>query len=204
MELLGDIKIFKCSTSGCRPNRGAVALSAERQLTIATELAVHGHPRAAMAIAESLLAQLELARDEYGSRASDIVWANRLLGRQEREREALERIVQSDADTLTRLQAQARIAVLLGDTAGGRRIDSVLAEHSDRPLSSPRVREAQILTRAHIAAGFGRREQAVALLRLASARAELHLGSSHVFHQDLLLTPLRGYPPFDALLKPEN
>ena len=29
-------------------------------------------------------------------------------------------------------------------------------------------------------------------------------GSSHEFHTDLLLAPLRGYPPFDALLKPDN
>ena len=32
----------------------------------------------------------------------------------------------------------------------------------------------------------------------------LDLGSSHAFHADLLLAPLRGYPPFDALLKPDN
>ena len=45
---------------------------AERRSTIATELAVHGHPRTAMAVAESLLARLELGpdidsepRDEY-------------------------------------------------------------------------------------------------------------------------------------------
>jgi hypothetical protein len=60
------------------------------------------------------------------------------------------------------------------------------------------------LARAHIAAGFGRREQAVALLQDASARGMLELGSSHVFHADLLLAPLRGYPPFDALLEPDN
>jgi hypothetical protein len=32
----------------------------------------------------------------------------------------------------------------------------------------------------------------------------LELGSSHVFHLDLLLAPLRGYPPFDALLEPDD
>ena len=62
----------------------------------------------------------------------------------------------------------------------------------------------QILARAHIAAGLGRREQAVALLQEASARGMLDLGSSHAFHADLLLAPLRGYPPFDALLMPDN
>ena len=32
----------------------------------------------------------------------------------------------------------------------------------------------------------------------------VRFGSSHAFHADLLLAPLRGYPPFDALLKPDN
>jgi hypothetical protein len=32
----------------------------------------------------------------------------------------------------------------------------------------------------------------------------IDLGSSHAFHIDLLLAPLRGYPPFEALLEPDN
>ena len=102
------------------------------------------------------------------------------------------------------MEAQARIAVLLADTAQAERIDSILAEQSNHPLRTPRVRGAQILARAHIAAGLGRREQAVALLRSASARGMLDLGPSHAYHQDLLLTPLKGYAPFDALLEPDN
>ena len=77
-------------------------------------------------------------------------------------------------------------------------------EESNVPLRSPWVRGAQILARAHIAAGLGRRERAVALLQEARARGMLDLGSSHAFHEDLLLAPLRGYPPFDALLIPDN
>ena len=177
---------------------------AEDQLEIATELAAHGHPRTAMAIAESILARFELEPDTGWSRASKVAWANRLLGRTEQERDALEHIARSDADTLAKLEAEARIAVLLADTAQAERIDSILAEQSDRPLRNPWVRGAQILARAHIAAGFGRREQAVALLRDASARGRFRLGSSHEHHTDLLLAPLRGYPPFDALLKPDN
>jgi hypothetical protein len=94
--------------------------------------------------------------------------------------------------------------VLQADTAKAETIDGILAEDSNQPLRSPRVRGALILARAHIAAGLGRREQAVALLREASARGMFDLGSCHEFHTDLLLAPLRGYPPFDALLKPDN
>jgi hypothetical protein len=157
-----------------------------------------------MAVAESILARFELEPDTGWSRASDIALANRLLGRTEHERAALELIARSDADTLAKLEAEARIAVLLADTAKAERIDSILAEESNQPLRSPWVRGSQILARAHIAAGFGRREQAVALLQEASARGMLDLGSSHAFHTDLLLTPLRGFPPFEALLKPDN
>jgi hypothetical protein len=176
---------------------------AGHQLDMATELAVHGHPRTAMAIAESLLARFDLEPDTGWSRASDIAWANRLLGRTQHERDALEHIAGSDADTLAKLEAMARIAVLLADTAQAEMIDSVLKEQSDRPLRNPWARGALILVRAHIAAGFGGREQAVSLLRDASARGRLGWGS-HAFHEDLLLLPLRGYPPFEALLKPDN
>ena len=177
---------------------------AERLLEMATELAVHGHTRTATIVAESLLARLELETNMEGDRASSIAWANRLLGRAEQERNALEQITRSDADTLTRLAAEARIAVLTADSNRAARTDSILAEQSDRPLSKAWVRGDRILTRAHIAAGFGRREEAVALLREANHRGILGLGSAHAFHRDLLLAQLRGYPPFEALLKPDN
>ena len=157
-----------------------------------------------MVVAESVLAQFELEPDTGWSRASDIALANRLLARAELERAALELIAGSDADTLAKLGAEARIAVLLADTALARRIDSILAEQSHRPLRNPWVRASLISDRAHIAAGFGRREEAVARLRVARARGMFDFGSSHAFHEDLLLAPLRGYPPFEALLKPDN
>ena len=68
--------------------------------------------------------------DTDRSRASDVAWANRLLGRTQNERDALEQIARSDADTLAKLEAEARIAVLLADTARAERIDSILAEES--------------------------------------------------------------------------
>jgi hypothetical protein len=155
-------------------------------------------------VAESVLTRLELGASADSERAENIAWANRLLGRKEAERGALEHIVRADADTLMKLQAAARIAVLLADTAAAERIDGILAEESAVPLRDPWVRGAQILARAHIAAGFGRGERAVDLLQEASARGMLDLGPSHAFHIDLLLAPLRGYPPFEALLRPDN
>ena len=147
---------------------------------------------------------LELRKVSDWSHAANIGWANRLLGRAEPERRALERIGESDADTLAKLEAEARIAVLLADTARAERIDSILAEQSARPMLPLLIRGATIVARAHIATGLGRRDQAVALLQDACARGVILLGSSHAFHEDLLLAPLRGYPPFEALLKPDG
>lgn len=157
-----------------------------------------------MTVAESVLARLALAPGAGWSRASSIAQANRLLGRTAHERDALERIARSDADTLAKLEAEGRIAVLLADTVQAERVDSSLAEQSNRPLRNPEVRGPLLLARAHIAVGLGRREQAVALLRDATARGMFDPSPSHVYHTDLLLAPLRGYPPFEALLKPDN
>jgi hypothetical protein len=156
------------------------------------------------AAAERTLARLELGPDTDVTRAAHIAWANRLLRRREREREALERVARGSPDGFDRLESRARIAVLLADRAQAAAIDSVLAAESDRPLRDPRVRGRHMLVRAELAAGFGRREQAVALLRDAAGRGTFPPGPAHVFHQDLLLASLRGYPPFDDLLKPAN
>jgi DNA-binding SARP family transcriptional activator len=177
---------------------------AEPQLTIAEEFAAHGHPNIAMAIAESILVRLELSGDGDWVREQNVARADRLLGRTAREREALARMVRSDADTLPKLEALGRIAILSADTVKAASIDSILAAESHRPLMNPRARAAWILARARIAAGLGRHEQAVALLKEASARGLVPLGPSHAFHADPLLAPLRGYPPFDALLIPDN
>jgi hypothetical protein len=171
---------------------------------IAAELEAHGHQGTAAAIAEGTLRRLELGPGIEPTRTRNIALANRLLGRRDEERRALEQIARSDPDSLAVLEAQGRIAVLLADTARAERIDRILAEQSDRPLRAPMIRGLLIVARAHIAAGFGRREQAVTLLQDAKARGILYLGSSHAFHADPLLAPLRGYPPFDSLLQPDN
>jgi tetratricopeptide (TPR) repeat protein len=178
----------------------SVNTMADPSLTMATELAVHGNPRVGKALAESILVRVEA---ESGP-PSYVAWANRLLGRKDQERLALEQVVRSDPDSLALLEAKGRIAVLDADTAEAELIDGILAVESARPLSTPTTRAAQIIVRAHIAAGFGRRERAVALLREASARGIVDLGPSFAYHTDLLLLPLRGYPPFEALLKPDN
>ena len=171
---------------------------ASEWLSVAAELAAHGQQRAATAIADSVLTRLELATDT-GWVLRSLVEVDRQLGRPEHERSALQRIARTRLDSLEGLEVQARIAVLSGDTAHADRIYSGLAEWSGRPLMAPDFRASLILVQARIAAGLGRRDQAVAFLRAPSLA-----GSSQGFHTDPLLAPLRGYPPFEALLKPDN
>jgi hypothetical protein len=183
---------------------GALEPFAREWLRSAVELAAHGHPRTATAMAESVLTRLEVEPDTgwvLGSR----IETYRLLGRAEQERNALERIARTELDSLDGVEVRARIAVLSADTAQAERLDRVLAEGSSRPLMAPGLRSSLLLARARIAAGLGRREQAIALLSGVSHRRNAILsGSSHEYHTDPLLAPLRGYPPFEALIKPNN
>jgi hypothetical protein len=167
---------------------------------MAIELAVHGHQRTAMAVAESVLVRLEAGPGLDSDRARDIAQANRLLGRTNEERTALERMSGNDED----LDRLGRIAVLRGDTSTAERIDSILAEQGREPLRSPFVRGTRLLARSHIAAALGRRNEAVARLREAVAQGSFWSGASNTFHTDPLLFPLRGYPPFEALLQPDD
>jgi DNA-binding SARP family transcriptional activator len=177
----------------------ALELFAGEWLGVAGELAGHGHQRAATAIAESVLTRLELEPDT-GWVLGSLVELDRLLGRPEHERSALERIARTDLDSLDRLELRARIAVLSGDTAQAERLYSGLAEWSSQPLLGPGLRSSLDLVRARLAAGLGRREEAVALLRTPTGG----FSSSDAYHFDPLLAPLRGYPPFEALLKPDG
>jgi len=174
---------------------------ADQQLGVAAELLAHAHASSAKAIAESVLTRLEIGADRASSRAASIARANRLLGRTDAERAALERVAFDPADTTGALEVQARIAVLKADTLEASRIDSILAEQGARPLRAPRARGSLLLTRARLAAGFGRRDDAVRYLEDARTRGHL-LGGQ--FHNDVELRSLRGYPPFDALLRPVN
>jgi len=169
---------------------------AREWLRMAAELAAHGHQRSAIVMAESVLTRLELEPDT-GWVLRSLLEADRLLGRPEHERSVLERIARTGLDSLEGLDVRARIALLSGDTAQAERIYSYLGEWSSLPLMGPGLRGSLILVRAQMAAGLGRREEAVDLLRTPKGG-----GPSPVeYHYDPLLAPLRGYPPFEAFLK---
>jgi hypothetical protein len=166
-------------------------------LRIAVELAAHGHQRTARAMAESVLTRLELEPDT-GWVLGSLLEVDRLLGRPEHERSVLERIASPGIDTLEGLDVWTRLAVLSGDTSQAEKAYRHLAEWSSRPLLAPRLRGSLIVVQARMAAGLGRREEAVDLLRIPRGWGP----SPAEYHFDPLLAPLRGYPPFEALLEP--
>jgi hypothetical protein len=87
------------------------------------------------------------------------------------------------------------LAARRGDTATALRVDSVIAS---RTWSF--WRGAPAGWRADIAALLGRREQALALLKQAFTEGYLVFAA----HRDSNLEALRGYPPFETLLKPKG
>ena len=87
------------------------------------------------------------------------------------------------------------IAARMGDTAEARQIDRIL-----KSINRPYVFGNHTYWRARIASLLGEKEQAVALLRSA-----LSQGVSYGrLHADVDLEPLREYPPFQELVKPQD
>ena len=167
-------------------------------LETSRELRAHGHRAAAREVATR-------AGEWYRRRAAagaDSVGALQGL------REALY-LAESwgDAQRLSeRLRARDTAAVAewgwLGVVAA-RRGDTATAIHADSVIAHrawPFAQGGPAVSRADLAALLGRREEAVALL--ARALAEGALVSA--VHTDPDLESLRGYPPFEALLKPKG
>jgi hypothetical protein len=78
--------------------------------------------------------------------------------------------------------------------------DREVAEAMDRELAAfndPYRRNVLTWSRACIAAQLGERERAVELLHEAPGRA-------FQLHASPYLEPLRGYPPFEELLRPKE
>jgi len=166
---------------------------------------------------ESLVTRAEAAAGELqAAQSGDSAAMAALLGERVATLEQQLRAIDALSPTLERAMmrltafdeswtsAEAKIAAIEERTSTATGIVGAMKEQSERRLRSPEVRRSLILARAHIAAGFGRRQQAVDLLRMATARTAFPLGAAHAFHHDLLLASLRGYAPFDAMLTAGN
>ena len=106
------------------------------------------------------------------------------------------RLSEEHPDDLAHLGALGTIAARSGDPDDARSIAKRLAS-----LDEPDRAGEPTYLRACIAAQLGEKQEAVALLRESFGRGRKF--STNV-HRDSDLEPLRGYPPFEELLRPEE
>lgn len=168
-------------------------------LSVAEELRAHGHAESSVTIAGEGLAYLERNAPSPSVGSADREIEGRLLYLNERWEEA-GRIFSGpgveSTPRFTTLGLQGVAAARLGDQASAGAMDRRLGA-----LDEPFQRGANTLWRARIQAVLGNRDEAVSLLRRAFAEG---VGFGIWLHRDVDLEPLRGYPPFEELIRPKG
>ncbi len=179
------------------PVNGLSAGDALRQLAV--ELKAHGDDpgarelyQRALSWYEELPAEDAALRVFRGQHAHTLRFAERWA----EAREALEALVEEDRNDIESLGFLGEVAAALGDTALALRIEQEFAA-----LDEPYMRGHDKLHRAQIQAMLGDRDQAVSLLRQAFAEG---LGYGIWVHREPSFQSLRGYPPFDELVRPKG
>ena len=167
-------------------------------LGVAAELCAHGHPEAARVLARRAVAWHRDHPPPKGSEAR-----RRALGRSLQiaemwdEAQALyAQAARENPDDLEYPAALGWLAARRGDRATARRISDSLGR-----VERPYLLGRHTLLRAGIAAHLGEKDRAVDLLRSSLAQGVWY---DIELHQDLGLQPLRGYPPYEALVKPKE
>lgn len=172
---------------------------------LAQELLAHGHARTAREVVQAGLAYFGAPPPSADER-SWLAARARLLemaGRWDAARSIWERLA---ARYPEHQEYRARLGVLAarrGDRAEADSIDAWLGGFGSSFGAGPfDVNGGPLIWRARIAAQLGERDRATALIRRA-----LDGGMRHgylLLHAVKDLDPLRGYPPFDALLRPRG
>jgi DNA-binding SARP family transcriptional activator len=184
---------------------------ATKMRMLAEELRAHGHEEAAQSMIERMLAFYEgLPADERAGGPQELIAQSAriraiVLSAVDR-REEVRRIWATIADSLPRSDlawAAAHGAVGVNSAQLGDRDEALrrfeLAAEFESP--SPTWDHLVAYWQACIAAQLGDRRRAVALLREAFAQGQIFSVS---LHRDRWLDPLRGYPPFEELMRPKG
>ena len=167
-------------------------------LVFATELEVHDHPKEASTVYRRVI---ELGTtgepDVRGTMTTRYAVGRSFyrIGELERADVIFDSLVAERPNNVSYLAYKGLVAARRGDTVAAERVS---AELERLGVKIPFVRGLQSTARARIAALLGRKEEAVRLLRQGIGEGqwmnEIHL------HPELLR--LRGYSPFDALIRP--
>jgi DNA-binding SARP family transcriptional activator/TolB-like protein len=171
----------------------------EMMNVIAEELEAHGHAAATADVWGRMLAWVD-AQDADARRSTRYrVWRGNALTGLGRVAEARAVFAAIAAEDTTSLIAQRRLGVAaarLGDRATADRAAARLARATGRAIADA------LYWRAQIAAQLGDRAGATELLRDAIGRGlPFYL---MFFHHAPELEALRGYPPFEALVRPRG
>jgi tetratricopeptide (TPR) repeat protein len=205
-EALGQLDLLLASAS---PSPAAVAAGAHR---IAAELGAHGHPeQAAMAAARAVerLASLPPGEPDVDVARGRLLY---FLGRHDEAGAEFRRVVEQlptpdgedrppPAIPVFRQAVEAHAHLALLDAAAGRELEARIELERLVATRQPYALGYHKLWAANLAAALDEPALAVRLLREA-------LGEGTTFgiwvHNSPYLDPLRGYPPFEELLRPKG
>ncbi len=163
----------------------------------AVELRAHGHREEAAKLADRATAWFQQHRGSGDGEPHGLVVGSLVLA--ERWEEAEQRLAERltvQPDDVRALGELGVVEIRLGREGEARRIDGELAA-----LQGPALFGLALYHRARIAAQLGRREDAVALLRRASAEG---FAIGYAIHRDMALEPLRGDAGFEELTRPRG
>ena len=166
----------------------------------AVELQAHGHPEAARKAAERAVnwyrAQPSAERSQPEYRYT-LARSLELLGQYDQADSLMKQLVAEASSNVDYQGVLGVLAARRGDRTEAQHIAQVLGT-----LSQPYLNGFPTYYRAEIAAVLGDRSRAVELLRDAIAQGAVD--SWDHLHSEPAFATLRGYPPFDEVLRPKG
>ncbi len=167
--------------------------------TLARELRAHGDRATALAVVDEALAWHAAQPEAFraGKAGRELLGGLLYLGERWAEaRPVFESLAADSASMATALGYLGSLAARLGDREEALRRSGELEQ-----LRLPYLRGVHTRGRARIAALLGERDEAVRLLRRASSEG---VGHGLWIHTDMDLESLRGYAPYEELVKPKG
>ena len=171
--------------------------------TLSLELRAHGHRDAALRLANRAVGLVSALPPETASKpAARASLAQRLYDaeRWEEARHVAESIAKDMPDDVSAMGLLGTLAARRGDRTTALAISERL-----RRLNEPFLFGQHTYSRACIAAQLGDKEAAVALLRQSvNEGLPVWEGLAFTLHRDIDLEPLRGFPPYEELIRPKG
>jgi tetratricopeptide (TPR) repeat protein len=198
LAALGRLDEIEKVIEACQAVKGGVRAGSPGGVmsAAASELRAHGHRDASLKMAERALAWYRTHLSQGTDGDKELVWEFLRSEKWAEAKSIADVLLIKTPDDIDLRGVVGALAACLGDAAQARRIDSDLAA-----LTRPFLHGRHTYQRARIAAQLGEKDRSVALLRDAFAQGLLF---SLLIHRDPNLEPLRGYPPYEELMRPKG